>query len=192
MLISSWNKRFAFLTGLPRADSMILDPHKTLSQPFGCGAVLFKEGHLKDLCCRVKRSDADVPFWQNPLEKTMMFRSFVVWFSTHAFGVDTFRAVLNRNLELARYLYDQLRVISQLKVLVPQQSIVVLRCRGPKDEANNQTELLFKTIDTRGRVFLSPTTMRGFFFIRVALTSFRNNLTEVKLCLEEIRCVVGI
>lgn len=179
------------LLGLPRVDSIVIDPHKSLAEPYGSGAVLFKNGQLKDLCCRSSDDKIDgLPFWRNPLEKKMMFRGFAIWFSMKVFGVNAFKDVLNRNLELARYMYDQLEAIPGLVVPFPQLSIIAFRCHGEQIEANEQTQLLLDKINERGRVFVSRSTFGGFHYIRVAICSFRHHFTEIKLCLNEIRAGV--
>lgn len=182
---------FISLSGIQRADSIVIDPHKSLAEPSGSGAVIFKNGHLKDLCCRISGDMTDrLRFWKNPLENKMMFRGFSIWFSLQVFGVSTFRDVLDRNLMLARYMYDHLRTIPGLVVPCPQLSIVVFRCQGTRREANQQTELLIEKINERGRIFLSPIMMSGFSYARVAICSFRSHYTEIKLCLKEIGAVV--
>lgn len=165
---------------------MILDPHKSMSQPYGAGAVIFRKGEHKHVSC-LKGSDGTVPLWQSAIENRMMFRSFPMWFAINSLGLKTFRTVLERNLELAQYVYDQLKAIPELKVLDPQLSTVAFRRVGAtQDEANANTAQLNKEMDEDERVCLSSTTIDGYKYIRICICNYRDHLSEIKLCLEEV------
>ena len=97
------------LQGIERADSVTLDPHKWLYQPFECGCLLVREGPLLDAAFRIsphylKDTEAaagEVDFADRGLQLSRMARSLKVWMSVNAFGVDAFRAAIDRSLDLA-------------------------------------------------------------------------------------------
>ena len=118
----------------------------------------------------------------------MMFRSFSIWFSLNALGVKTFRDVLERNLQLAQYAYHQLKPISKLYVSEPDMSVVIFRCVGDTvEEANHLTCLLLREMENNELVFLSPTNMDGYKYIRIAVCNYRSHLTEIKMAIEQVR-----
>ena len=97
------------LAGIERADSVTLDPHKWLYQPFECGAVLVRDGvrlrrafemtpdYLKDAMV----AEGEVNFADLGLQLSRMARAFKIWISIRYFGLDAFRATIDRALDLA-------------------------------------------------------------------------------------------
>ena len=182
------------MLGMEESDSLILDPHKSLSQPYGCGAVLLRKAAHKGISCvPTPEQGGKIPPWQSPIENRMMFRSYVVWFSVQALGIKTFRTVLERNLELARYVYDQMKPLKELYVMEPQLSTVAFRWAGDDPEvANPKTDKLIKEMDEDERVCLSTTTIDEFRFVRICICNYRDHLSEMKLCLDEVYTQVSI
>ena len=87
------------LAGIERADSITLDPHKWLFQPFECGAVLVREAgglnrafeitpdYLRDV-----ETHAEVNFSDRGLQLSRFCRALKVWMSLQTFGLDAGRA----------------------------------------------------------------------------------------------------
>ena len=90
----------ALLDGLERADSVTLDPHKWLYQPFECGCLLVREGRLlraafeitPDYLKDTEASLGEVNFSDYGIQLTRMCRALKLWVSLHYFGLDAFRA----------------------------------------------------------------------------------------------------
>ena len=99
------------LTGLELADSVTLDPHKWLYQPFECGAVLVRRGHLLKEAFEIHPSylqdttarDGAVNFADRGLQLTRMSRALKLWVSLQYFGVDAFAAAIDRAMDLAEH-----------------------------------------------------------------------------------------
>ena len=84
----------AALSGIERADSVTLDPHKWLFQPFECGALLVRDpdglrlsfeilpDYLRDVSART-----EVNFSDRGLQLSRMCRALKVWMSIQAFGL---------------------------------------------------------------------------------------------------------
>ena len=88
--------------GLELADSVTLDPHKWLYQPFECGAVLVREGHLLEEAFEIHpdylqdaRTDREVNFADQGLQLTRMSRALKVWVSLKFFGLGAFVAAVD-------------------------------------------------------------------------------------------------
>ncbi len=184
------------LSGMELGDSIVLDPHKGLFQPYGLGIVLVRNGaflrrsfsskasYLQDLAHETEHSPNDY----SP-ELTRHFRALRLWFSLKAHGMEAFQAAIDEKLILAQYLYEQLKQESRLEVYgKPDLSVVAFRAAGDTPEiANPKTQELFSKVMSSGRVHFSSTTIHGFLYLRLCILSFRTHLAEVQEALAEIK-----
>jgi glutamate/tyrosine decarboxylase-like PLP-dependent enzyme len=181
------------LAGMNTADSVVMDPHKTLFLPYGTGALLVKDRqklyqshqasahYMQDALDAVEElSPADL----SP-ELTKHFRGLRLWLPLKLFGVAPFRAALAEKIELARYFYHQIQTIDGFEVGPhPDLSVVTYRFvpkRGDADEFNRR---LLQAVVADGRVFLSSTQLDGKFVLRLAISNFRTHLHAIDLALE--------
>ena len=187
----------AVLRGIEQADSMILDPHKTLFLPFGTGAVLVRDAHTlrrahtthADYMPAMQQEDELVDFCEVSPELSRDFRGLRVWLPLKMFGIEPFREQLDEKLDLIHYAVGELRKIDGIEIVAePQLSITAFRLRG--DDALNRE--LLKRINARKRVMLTPTTTPdGRFVIRVAIVSHRTHRDRVEMMLEDVRASVA-
>lgn len=188
------------------ADSIILDPHKGMFLPYGCGAVLFRDG--KQLRAAMDQSaaylqDVDEVLQKSPmdysLELSRPFRSLRIWLALKVHGVTPIVQALREKLLLARYCQQALQNMPQLHLLGPVDlSILAFRFHdsgagvagvaGLADKAhcNARTRQLFQRINARQEVFLSSSMVEGFFVIRIAILSFRTHLLTIDQLIESI------
>ena len=176
------------LNGIERADSVVLDPHKTLFLPYGTGAVLVRDGrHLLDAFSasadylrplgesEVGPSPADL----SP-ELTRHFRALRLWLPLQIAGVAAFRAAQTEKLRLARYFHARLAELDGFEVgSPPDLSVVAFRYRPRGAEIDAFNERLIGHVQREGRVMLSGTRIDGSFYLRCAILSFRTHLDHV-------------
>ncbi len=98
------------LGGLELADSLSLDPHKWLFQPFEIGCVVVRDlAHLRDtflvfpeyLKDTHQYSD-EFNFTDHGLQLTRGFRALKLWMSIKVFGMASFRAAVERGFAAGR------------------------------------------------------------------------------------------
>ncbi|MBI2712049.1 MAG: hypothetical protein HYX41_04160 [Bdellovibrio sp.] len=177
--------------GCEMADSIVLDPHKSLFMPYGIGAVLVRNGALLKRAFSVSdRILADLedphpsPADYSP-ELTRPYRAIRVELALRAFGGKAFQAALEEKLLLARYAYFRLSEMAEIELLnEPELSVVPFRIKNADDE---KTKALLVRILARQSVHMSSIQLNGKFFIRLCVLSFRSHLAEVNLALDEIR-----
>ncbi|SNT35157.1 Glutamate or tyrosine decarboxylase [Ekhidna lutea] len=183
-------------SGIELADSITLDPHKSLFLPFGTGAVLIKNltalykahrytaDYLQDLV----DSDSEINAADVSPELTKHFRALRMWLPLKLFGIKPFRAAVEEKMLLAQYCRQQLMQIDGFEVgPEPDLSITVFRYVPPAGDANAYNEKLIKAIQDDGRIFLSSTTIHEKFWIRVAIVVFRTHKSKVDLLLEIVQ-----
>lgn len=184
------------LKGVEKADSIILDPHKSLFLPFGSGAVLVKDikslykahqytaDYFQDLVAGEEVNPADV----SP-ELTKHFRGLRMWLPLKLFGLSPFKAALREKLLLAEYFSQEVQKIPEIAIgPKPDLSVVVFRfVQEEEDRSNTFNKKLIKAIQNDGRIFISSTTIDGIFWMRAAILVFRTHLREVDMLLTIIR-----
>ena len=176
----------ARLVGIDQADSITLDPHKSLFLPFGTGALLVRD---RDDLRRAFAEDADYlrdlpdmgelpDFSQLTPELTRDWRGLKLWLPLKLHGVDAFRAALDDKLDLAALAWRMLDEDVNVEVLSrPDLSIVTFRVRG--DDAAQDRAL--EAVHRDGRVRLSSTVIGGRVTLRMAILSHRTDRDRVEL-----------
>jgi aromatic-L-amino-acid decarboxylase len=185
------------LKGLERADSITLDPHKSLFLPYGTGCLVVRE---RASLARAFSETADympvrddegelVDFCDVSAELSREARGLRVWLPLKLHGADAFRRTLDHKLDLATYLRDELKKRPRIEIVAePQLSLLAFRIRG---EGDAPTRAALKSINARQRVFLTGTLAHGQFVIRACILSFRTKRHHVDALLEDLDRALG-
>src|SRR5438270_421659 len=135
----------ARLRGMEEADSIVLDPHKTLFLPFGTGALVVRDVRTlrrahsmhADYLPAFQQEDELVDFCELSPELSRDFRGLRVWLPLKMFGIEPFRQLLDEKLDLTRWATDELRKIKGIEIVAePQLSIVAFRLVRPNAVLN--------------------------------------------------------
>lgn len=101
------------LRGLELADSITVDPHKWLFQPFEIGCALVRDArwlprtfgqeheYMQD--AELNESQEEVNFCDYGIQLTRGFRALKFWMTIKTFGVAAIRKAIDRSLELAEH-----------------------------------------------------------------------------------------
>jgi len=182
--------------GIEKADSITLDPHKTLFLPFGTGAILIKnkekllKAHYYLADYMQDTIDANEEFSPADLspELTKHFRGMRMWLPLKLFGLKPFRAALEEKIYLARYFHQEIGKIKGFETgPAPELSVAMFRYKPAKGNTNLFNEKLIKAIQKDGRIFLSSTSINDTFWIRVAIVIFRTHLKQIDLLIDIIK-----
>jgi len=177
------------LAGIENADSLVMDPHKTLFLPYGTGALMVREGKLlhqamsegadymqDTLAAGEELSPADL----SP-ELTRHFRGLRMWLPLKVLGLAPFRAALEEKLLLAKYFHQGMAESDRFEIGPPPDlSVVTFRLTGD-DEAN---KALLEAIHRDGRIFLSSTRLDGRYTLRMAAVCHRTHKAEIDTMIE--------
>jgi aromatic-L-amino-acid decarboxylase len=197
------------LRGMARADSVVVDPHKWLAVPVGCGAVLVRDPAPLERALAlgpapyleyVRRGPDDPasPFDElgegrpdHTLEHTAAARGIAVWAALKEIGAAGLRDRVARHIDCARRVAARVAGSSELELLAePELSIVCLRYRPPGIRASGEIEranrAVLAAIRARGRVIPSSTRVGGKLAIRACFLGPRTGLAEADLLVDEI------
>lgn len=196
------------LHGLSEADSIALDPHKWLYQPFETGCLLVRDGtdldgafrvrphYLQDASTRrfaavLASVDADPPpvnFADRGFQLTRSARALKVWLSIQAFGVDAFRETIDRCLDLAEHAARRLRDSDNFELLAPPSlGVVCFRRRVPEaDESRAEAlqERLVRGLADSGVGMISSTRLGGRYALRLCILNHRTTAHDVDRVLD--------
>lgn len=189
----------ALMQGIEEADSIVIDPHKSLCLPYGTGCVLVRDartlrsGHGAPSSYMPPLQSAEsvgVDFCELSPELSRDFRGLRLWLPLVVLGVEPFRKNLSEKLEMIQWVARELAGTAPLELLAePQLTVVPFAMNlGPDMDQNNRTtrELLAR-VNARRNVFLSGCTLKGRFAIRVCLLSFRVQIDRVRQGLADVR-----
>jgi glutamate/tyrosine decarboxylase-like PLP-dependent enzyme len=172
--------------GLEQADSVTLDPHKWLYQPFECGCVLVRDGAalraafemLPDYLHDARTAEGEVNFSDLGLQLTRSARALKIWVSLRYFGVDAFREAIRRSLTLAAAAVARVEASGTLELLAPPSLGVVCFRRSDLDEEANAG--LAAALERSGAGLVSTTRLHGRFALRLCVLNHQSTEDDVE------------
>jgi glutamate/tyrosine decarboxylase-like PLP-dependent enzyme len=180
------------LAGLELADSLSLDPHKWLFQPFEIGCVLVRDliqlrdtflilpEYLKD----THQYSAEFNFTDHGLQLTRGFRALKLWMSIKVFGMAAFRAAVERGFALAEFTEARLRKMPGWEIVTPaQMGIVCFRYTGADDAAHFR---LVQSILKDGFALITSTVLQGRTVLRTCTINPRTTEADIEETLDRL------
>jgi glutamate/tyrosine decarboxylase-like PLP-dependent enzyme len=131
----------AALEGLELADSLVLDPHKWLFQPYEIGCVLVREPGALERAFSLRGPylrdtlGGAVDFRERGPQLTRGPRALKLWLSVRVFGMAAFREAVARGIALAEHAEALLRERGGWEVVTPAQLAIVTFRRAGADDA---------------------------------------------------------
>jgi glutamate/tyrosine decarboxylase-like PLP-dependent enzyme len=186
------------LKGIDRADTLVLDPHKWLFQPYEMGCLLVRESnwfgktfsivpeYLEDA-----ETDADeVNFWERGVQLTRRFRALKFWLSVQVFGWEAFVRAVAVGFQSAEFVEEYVQDLDGWRVVTPAQlGIVTFRYEHPDmDEEQNSklNRVLIKDIITDGTAMVTSTVLRGRTVLRMCTINPRTSTEDLKMTLDRL------
>jgi glutamate/tyrosine decarboxylase-like PLP-dependent enzyme len=185
------------LGGLALADSIALDPHKWLFQPFEIGCVLVRDmRHLHQafavhpddnasyLADVGRMAEREVVFYEHGIQLTRAFRALKLWMSLRIFGLAAYREAIDRGIALAEDAEEMLRADGRWEVVTPAQlAVVTFAPRLPGAtvaEVNAVVERAVERLTADGYAMVTSTQVRGRSVLRFCLIHPDARLEEVR------------
>jgi aromatic-L-amino-acid/L-tryptophan decarboxylase len=186
------------VSGIARADSVALDPHKWLHAPFEVGCVLIRHAAehrgafavTQEYLEATPRGLASAPWlYEYGLQTSRGFRALKVWMALQEHGVGKFGRLIDQNIEQARYLTGLIGQEPLLELVAPTSiNIVCFRYSPPGLEADARKALnieIMLRLQEEGTASVSDTTVRGEHCLRVAVNNHRTRREDLELFVRE-------
>jgi glutamate/tyrosine decarboxylase-like PLP-dependent enzyme len=186
------------LQGLEQADSLALDPHKWLFQPYEIGCVLTRQSRwlyetfsvLPEILKDVAGREEEVNFRDYGIQLTRSTRALKLWMSLKVFGLAAFRHAVERGIALAEYAETLLRQSPCWEVLTPAQlGIVTFRYVGKSRSYGDLNALNQRILDAMfedGFAFLTSTLLRGQTALRLCIINPRTTEADIQGTLQRL------
>jgi glutamate/tyrosine decarboxylase-like PLP-dependent enzyme len=191
------------LAGIERADSLSLDPHKWLFQPFEIGCLLMRDarllkktfhtmaGYLED----TKRAEEEeINYYDYGPQLTRSFRALKLWLSLKTFGAAAFRQAIEHGFALAEFAESILR-----QSLVPSgcwrivtpatMGIVTFRFIAPgisDSETNEIHRRMVEAMAEDGFAFANSTALRGQTVMRLCTINPRTTEEDIRATIQKL------
>src|SRR5262245_55034157 len=190
------------LRGLPRADSLTLDPHKGMFLPYGTGALLVRDG-----AALRSANEATAPYLpamphpadfydpsQHGPELSRGFPGLRVWLSVKLFGAAAFRAALSKKRALT---LEAAREVAALPGIVmdaePELTLFAFHLTRPgasRADEDAMTRALMERTTARGRAMVTGAVAHGRYLGRVCVLSFRTHQDRIDALVDDFAAVI--
>jgi glutamate/tyrosine decarboxylase-like PLP-dependent enzyme len=189
------------LAGIERAHSLVLDPHKWLFQPFDIGCCLVRDvrwleqtfsehpEYLQDTRDKMDMS-REVNFCDRGVQLTRAFRALKLWMSIKVYGLDRFRAAIDRGISNAETAQRLLEAHGCFDIVTPAElGVVTFRYRPPdtgEHELDRLTRALFDGIVADGHAMLTTTVIERQTVLRLCTINPRTSEEDIRSTVEMI------
>ena len=182
-------------TGIERADSLALDPHKWLYVPIECGCALVKDSQaMRDTFSLVPpylHDDKALPWFSEfGIQQTRGFKALKLWAMIEQLGVEGYRALITRDVTLAKYLQAKIADRSDFALVAAGPLSITCFRYAPENlqeaEVDRLNRRIAETVQAEGQAFLTTTELNGRTVLRACIVNFRTTETDLDCLLNVI------
>lgn len=191
--------------GIEEADSVTLDPHKWLFQPYEAGCLMVRDTRTLEDAFRILPEylqDAtlgagQVNFADRGIQLTRGFRALKIWMSIQMLGLKAFREGIQQGIDLARKAESYVLASDRLEMLgAAALGVICFRYRPPRGVSEPEMlEELNRAIQNEivdsGLAMMSSTRLRGEFSLRLAILNYRSTWEDVLITLQAVEALGG-
>ncbi len=194
----------AALAGMAQVDSLAVDPHKWLFQPFEAGLVLLREpDHLRQAFAvtsaytrDAERALEEVTYFNHGVQLTRSFRALKLWLSIQTFGMAAFREAVAHGVALAQHAERRLRAEPHWEVVTPASlGIVTFRHLPPAPASDDAVDAHNREVVQRltedGFAIISTTELHGRTVLRLCTINPRTTEEDIEATLGKIHVLAG-
>ena len=203
-LAAAVEDRKPLFKGIEKADSLALDFHKWLYQPFEGGCTLIKNwdnlhrSFQKEVSylSSDKQNDGRLDFNDYGFQLSRNAKSLKIYMTFKAYGADRLRNSIAGDIENTRYLADLVTQATDFKLC--SEVVLGIVCfqflgvkEGNAEYVNKLNQKIIPALEQDGRVFIAGTTLKEESVIRACLINHRQEPKHLAFLLKVIR-EVGI
>jgi len=161
-------------------DSFVVNPHKWMLTNFDCSAYFVKDEEALVRTFEIHPEylktglDAQVKNFRDwGIQLGRRFRALKLWFVIRSYGVEGLRDMIREHIRLASLFRQWVEEDSRFEVMAPVQFSLV--CFRLKKEGSDEQKLarlnaeLLEKVNRSGRVFMTHTSLKGRYAMRMAI-----------------------
>ena len=188
------------LDGIERVDSVSMDAHKWLFQPYEAGALMVRDRRHLENAFAIGNDVLQDTVWganhpnfaDRGQQLSRSARALKIWMSVRTFGMARFRAAIQQGLDLARRAADHIDECPLLELMNPVTLGIVCFRVNPAGVACDEEAL--EKINRQVLVhvfwgelaFLSSTSLKGIFSLRMCILNHTTTWDDVRRTLETV------
>ena len=199
-LASSLDSKKNLYKGIDLADSLALDFHKWLYQPFEVGCLLVKNWDIMERSYFQKASylDKSLEKENNRLDLnehhfllSRNAKSLKVWMTLKVYGLKRLKEMIQKDIDLTEFLKNEIEKSKDFELV--SDSPLAICCFRFNGGLNNEDEILklnkklITALESDGRIFITGTKLKGKLVLRACLNNHRKNIESTKYLIETIR-----
>lgn len=188
----------ALLKGIDQADSITIDPHKWMFQPYEIGCLLVRDtGHLKE-AFKITAEYMDilgdngeqVNYCDHGVQLTRGFRALKFWMSLKTFGLENFRAAIDAGIDNAEYVQTLLEDHPNWEVITPAL-IGVINFRYKSDAAlpDGFHAQISRELMMDGFAMVTTTRINNAEVLRLCTINPRTTHDDLKMTLDKLMII---
>jgi glutamate/tyrosine decarboxylase-like PLP-dependent enzyme len=181
------------LKGIEKADSLTIDPHKWLFQPYEMGCLLVRKSKwLRDTFVEkpeylrdIEGNPSEINFYDHGIQLTRRFRALKFYMSLKTFGLDAFRKAVSYNIDIAEEVESLLRKSKQWEV-VSSATLAIINFRYHPlhlDLSEEQLDILNQEVSKRvvesKESLLVTTVLNKQVVLRMCLINPRTTMVHI-------------
>jgi glutamate/tyrosine decarboxylase-like PLP-dependent enzyme len=182
------DKHRGLLSGIERADSITIDPHKWLSMPFAAGIILTRHASMLE-----KTFSVASPYMPRVARPSMIdnfkvsaqwsrrMNSLKLWLTLRVHGRQAYEEMIARQMQLASDMRAWFEGSDYFALAAPQTlPILNFRLRGVnEDDAEAAHQTFIDEFNRDGRYWISRTHVRGKSVLRMMIISYLSTAENV-------------
>jgi aromatic-L-amino-acid decarboxylase len=186
------------LDGREYIDSFVFNPHKWMFTSFDCSAFFIRDSESlirtfeilpEYLKTRTRGKVNDYRDWGIPLGRR--FRALKLWSVIRSYGTNGLREKIRYHISLASRLAENISAEPDFELLAPVSLNVVCFRYHPsgiaEDKINSANEMLNHMLNDTGRIYLTHTTLKGKYTLRMVTGQTNVTLDHVEKAWDLIR-----
>lgn len=209
-MVPEWRDRFS---GMHRADSLTMDPHKWLGIPYECGSVMVQNpealiraftmdaGYLRG---SVSGRPEDLDLYEHGPQMSRGFRALKLWMTMKQYGLEGYRQLLRGSVDCAHHLHE--RVVAHPDFVALQEpNLYIYSFRYVPTDLAEALETAADAAQTRldqyldelnqgmvdevlhsGEAFPTTTLIHGKRTVRMSICSFRTTTEDIDRTIEAL------
>jgi aromatic-L-amino-acid/L-tryptophan decarboxylase len=182
------------LTGMDQCDSLVVNAHKWLFQPYECSIVLLRDAELLKrsfsqetrpyLAATTRKENREINPYDYGVDLTRRFRALKLWMALTVHGAGWFRTAIDHGIDLAEYAAEVVAQHPEFEVIT-RPSLAVLTFGHPSGLAALH-DYASEQLAAEGTAVVAPLTINGRPAFRLCTINPRTTHADIRFTITRL------